>query len=72
MHQPIPVQGKWLRQVITGHFACSALHHVGIRRRQRLHHQCRHRSGKQAIAARLKEIDVLVDETADDNGAMPR
>ena len=21
MHQPIPVQGRWLRQVVTGHFA---------------------------------------------------
>jgi hypothetical protein len=25
MHQPIPVQGKWLRQVITGHFAYYAV-----------------------------------------------
>ena len=25
MHQPIPVQGKWLRQIITGHFAYYAV-----------------------------------------------
>jgi group II intron reverse transcriptase/maturase len=25
MHQPIPVQGKWLRQVVTGHFAYYAV-----------------------------------------------
>ena len=25
MHQPIPVQGKWLRQVITGHFGYYAV-----------------------------------------------
>ncbi len=25
MHQPIPVQGKWLRQVMTGHFAYYAV-----------------------------------------------
>jgi RNA-directed DNA polymerase len=25
MHQPIPIQGKWLRQVVTGHFAYYAV-----------------------------------------------
>lgn len=25
MHQPIPEQGKWLRQVVTGYFAYHAV-----------------------------------------------
>jgi len=26
MHQPIPEQGRWLRQVVTGYFAYHAVH----------------------------------------------
>jgi hypothetical protein len=25
MHQPIPEQGKWLRRVVTGYFACHSV-----------------------------------------------
>ena len=34
MHQPIPEQGRWLKQVVTGHFAYYAVQPIAERFRR--------------------------------------